>query len=362
MDDQHLYQKITTAVRNEILTGNLKPGDRLPSIRQMMKRWECTPGTVQRAYQDLARQGLVISRAGQGTHVVDKPVLRDDTPLRRATLINRAETFLLEALTAGFTPVEVENALRIAWEHWRVAESMPVEKPASTLRFVGSHDPAISWLAEHCDQILPGMSMTVEFCGSLGGLIALAQEKADIAGCHLWDMETDTYNAPYVKRLLPGRRVALITLAHRRLGLIVAPGNPAEVRNLSDLTRPGLCFINRQTGSGTRVWLDAALHKTGISTQDIRGYEDECMTHSDVARVIAEGQADVTFGSETAALSFGLSFIPLVRERYDLAIPEEHIEIIQPFVTWLGSVSGRQAISDLGGYEIQSSGQIQWIE
>lgn len=368
MDEPHLYQKIATAIRREILSGHLKAGDRLPSIRKMMLSWECTPGTVQRAYQELAHQGLVTSHAGRGTHVVEKPVVPDDTPLRRAMLINRAEAFLLEVLTAGYSSDEIQSALQIAWDHWRIVSSEPAPRPQNALRFVGSHDPAVVWLAEHCPELLPQCQLQIEFSGSLGGLIALAQGKADIAGCHLWDAESDSYNAPFVRRLLPGRRVALLTLAHRRLGLIVPKGNPVGVNGLADLTRSDLRFVNRQSGSGTRVWLDANLHIAGIDPQVINGYEDERMTHSDVARAVAQGGSGkddgtvVGFGLETAALSFDLDFVYLVHERYDLVIPEMLLAELQPLVSWLQSKEAQRVIFALGGYDTDLSGNIELVE
>jgi molybdate-binding protein/DNA-binding transcriptional regulator YhcF (GntR family) len=368
MDDLHLYQQITKSVQHEILAGHLKPGDRLPSIRAMMAQWGCTPGTVQRAYQELARQGLVVSRSGQGTHVVGKPTVEDDTPLRRAMLINRAETFLLEVFTAGYSSEEVENALQLAWDRWRVTAVETVYKPAHTIRFAGSHDPAVIWLANHFNEIInPGQTgveerMQVQFSGSLGGLITLAQGNADLAGCHLWDVETDTYNEPFVRRLLPGMRVALLTLAHRRLGLIVPAGNPFRLNGLADLTRPDLRFVNRQSGSGTRVWLDATLHKAGILPEAIQGYEIELNTHSEVALAVAQGDADVGFGLETTALSCCLDFIYLVRERYDLVIPEQTLQDLRPLVDWLQSAAAQNTIAELGGYDTHHTGTLVWVE
>lgn len=361
MDELPLYQKITSAIRQEILSGQLKSGDRLPSIREMIKVWNCTPGTVQRAYQELAHQGLVTSQAGRGTHVVEKPLVADDTPLRRALLINRAEAFLLEVLTAGYKEDDVESALEVAWDHWRIVSSEPVKRPLDAMRFIGSHDPFVIWLAMHCADILPSGKLQIEFSGSLGGLIALVQGQADLAGCHLWDAETDSYNAPYVRRLLPGRKVALITLAHRRLGLIVPKGNPAGLSGITDLTRSGLRFVNRQSGSGTRVWLDATLKNMAINPNEINGYKDERMTHSDVARAIAEGDAEVAFGLETAAVSFGLDFVFLVRERYDLAVPQAEFADLQPLVEWLQGEYARQVIQNLGGYDTEQTGQIEWV-
>src|SRR5512139_1745777 len=221
MEEPYLYQKIVAAVRQDILTGRLSPGERLPTVRHMSMQWGCTVGTVQRAYAELARQGLVVSRSGQGTHVVEKPPAQDETPLRRALLVHRAEAFLLETLTAGYTPGEVESALRLALDQWRAISTSPEPTEEGVLRFAGSHDLALTWLAAHfpaADEqaMLPRLTLQLGFAGSLGGLIALQQGRADLAGCHLWDEATDTYNAPYIRRLLPGQRVALLTLAYRR--------------------------------------------------------------------------------------------------------------------------------------------------
>jgi molybdate-binding protein/DNA-binding transcriptional regulator YhcF (GntR family) len=364
MEESHLYQQIVNAIRGQILSGRLQPGDRLPSIRELTAEWNCTPGTIQRAYHELAIQELVVSRPGQGTHVVQQlPRERDDTPLRRAGLVHRAQSFLLEVLTAGYTTSEVETALQLALDQWRVISVQPSPAIQGKLRFVGSHDLALAWIAAHFPEIAPRYSLELQFSGSLGGLIALAEGKADLAGSHLWDEETDTYNTPYVSRLLPGQRVALLTLAQRRLGLITPAGNPGAVLELEDLQRPGLVFVNRQPGSGTRVWLDAALHRKGIDTSKIRGYGDERATHSEVARAVAESQAQAGFGLQTAALAFGLDFIPLVSERYDLVVPEATYNhpAMQQLSDWLAKQPAHQAIAELGGYETGATGKIEWV-
>ncbi len=364
MEESHLYQQIVQAIRQQILSGELQPGSRLPSIRDMTSEWGCTPGTVQRAYHELSLQEMVVSRPGQGTHVVQRlPRQRDETPLRRAALVHRAQAFLLEVLTAGYTTDEVETALRLAMDQWRVIAGQPSPPIQGKLRFVGSHDLALAWIAAHFSEIAPHYSLELQFCGSLGGLIALAEGKADLAGSHLWDEETDSYNTPFIRRLLPGQRVAMLTLAQRRLGLITAAGNPAEIRQLTDLPRAGLIFVNRQPGSGTRVWLDAAIRRQGIDPRTIRGFDDERATHSEVARSVAEGDADAGFGLQTAAVAFGLDFIPLVSERYDLVIPETTFNdpAIGHLAVWLSSQLARQAITELGGYETGESGKLEWV-
>ena len=363
MEETHLYQRIVESIRRQILSGSLEPGDRLPSVRQMAADWDCTAGTVQHAYQELASQGLIVSRSGQGTRVIKSVQAGGEAALRRANLVHRSEDFLLEVLTAGYTPAEVEAAIRQALERWQIILSQPAPSQERTLRFAGSHDPVLTWLAAHFPEIVPHVTLQLGFTGSLGGLIALAEGKADLAGCHLWDEESDSYNAPFVRRLLPGKKVALLTLAHRRLGLILAAGNPAKVAGLHDLDRPGIRFVNRQSGSGTRVWLDSALRRQGIEPDRINGYGDERMTHSEVAAAVAEGRANVGFGLEAVARSYGLEFIFLVRERYDLVISADNLELdsIARLVDWLAGDKAHKAISDFGGYETEETGSLQWV-
>jgi molybdate-binding protein/DNA-binding transcriptional regulator YhcF (GntR family) len=363
MDQPPLYQQIAESIRQEILYGHLRPGDSLPSMREMAERWDCTPGTVQRAYRQLSQQGLIASRPGRGTQVLSGLPAEEQAPLRRAALVHRAEAFLLEVMTAGYSPQEVEQAVRLALDHWRAMVQEPQQVPEHEVRFVGSHDPAISLIADHFPGVAPDHTLRVTFAGSLGGLIALAEGEADVAGSHLWDEESGAYNRPFVRRLLPGRRVALLTLAHRRLGLIVPPANPAGVKGLEDLARPGMRFVNRQRGAGTRVWLDSRLRQLEIAPRQISGYDQEVPTHSAVAVAVAEGRADVGLGVEAAALAYELDFVPLTTERYDLVIPADTWTTppIQALADWLAGEQARTAIARLGGYETAETGTVSWI-
>ncbi len=360
MEEAPLYQQVAESLRREILSGSLGPGDRLPPVREMARRWRCTVGTVQRAYRELARQGLVVVRRGQGTRVVGE--LPTPGPLRRAALVHQAEAFLLRSVAEGYELAEVEQAVRLALDRWRALAQEPLAPEVGVLRFSGSHDLLLTRIAAQFPFIAPGYALRLTFTGSLGGLIALAQGTADLAGCHLWDAETDTYNVPFVRRLLPGRRVALVTLAHRRVGLIVAPRNPLGLQGLADLVRPGLRFVGRPRGTGTRVWLDAQMRHLGLAWP--REMALEVTTHSELAQAIAEGRADAGLGIEAAARAWGLDFIPLTREQYDLVIPAEIWETspVAALVDWLASEEPRALLTDLGGYETEVTGRVGWVE
>ncbi len=368
MDDRHLYQQIADSIRKMILEGQVKTGDRLPSVRELCTLWQCTTGTVQRAYQVLSREGLVVSQAGRGTHVAGiegAAITPSLSPLRTVSLVHRSETFLLEALTAGYDLQEIQTALDLAMDRWRVLQQIPAPAIRQRLRFAGSHDMALTGVARHVfGELLPDVNLQLTFTGSRAGLQALKAGKADLAGAHLWDAASDTYNRAAVQQALPGERVWLVTFAHRRLGLIVARENPLGIQSLQDLVRPELRFVNRQAGSGTRVWLDANLERLNIPPAQISGYRDERITHSDVARSIAEGSADVGLGLESAALAYGLDYIHLARERYHLVMLEETANqpAMQTLIHWLASSEGKRFIGRYQGYDATETGQVEIIK
>jgi molybdate-binding protein/DNA-binding transcriptional regulator YhcF (GntR family) len=364
MKEEHLYQQIAEKFRQEILSGKYGPGDRLPSIRFLTRQWNCTPGTIQRAFKELAEQNLVTSRTGKGTSVNQSIPAHNDAFLRRASLIHRAEAFILEATTQDHSTEEIHQAFTLALDRWQSQKASPPILRENAILFCGSHDLAVSTIAEQFSILNPQLSFLVTYAGSLGGLIALAEGKAHLAGCHLWDEETDTYNIPFIRRLLPNQRTAVITLSHRRLGLLLPPANPLQIHSLADLTHPEVTFINRQPGAGTRVWLDSQLHANKIDPACIHGYAQICNTHSEVARAIAEGQANAGLGLEAYARIFGLDYVHLTLERYDLVIPETtfNLPAIQALVEWIRLPETARKILQLGGYSTNHTGELTWIQ
>lgn len=362
MESQPAYQVIYESIREEIYTGKLKPGDKLPGVREMSQRWQCTPGTVQHAYALLVRSGLVSSRQGKGTVVSDQPsgAMAVGSGVRRASLVIKAEQFLLESITSGYSLEEITEALTLATEHWRVMEERISSGEEDVIRITGSSDTVINALADVISTFLPGIRLQVQIGGSMAGLMALNSGTTDMAGCHLWDAETNSYNLPFIQKVLPNRRIKLVTFAHRRLGLITARENPAGIRSLADLRKTGIRFINRQHGSGTRVWLDEQLKLAGIKPEDINGYESVKSTHLEVAREIAEGRADAGLGLESTAAVFGLNFQLLTLEQYDLVVDAAQVERqpIRHFIAWLQSDAARAYIAGFQGYETGDTGKI----
>jgi putative molybdopterin biosynthesis protein len=192
--------------------------------------------------------------------------------------------------------------------------------------------------------------------------MALAAGEADIAGCHLWDEDTRSYNDSFVRRLFPGRRACLVTLAQRRVGLVMSPGNPLGIGGIPDLVRPEVRFVNRQSGSGTRVWLDVQLRVAGLSATSINGYEHEAATHSQVAGLVAEGGANTGLALEGAALVYGLDFVPLTLETYDLALLDPDAPGITELIAWLATPEAAGVVASFGGYLADETGRVRWVE
>ncbi len=120
-------------------------------------------------------------------------------------------------------------------------------------------------------------------------------------------------------------------------------------------------FVNRQRGSGTRVWLDQQLQTQGVVADDIVGYEREALTHSEVAGLVAEGEADAGLALEGSAAAFGLGFIPLTLEIYDLVAVDSEAAGVSDLVRWLGTSAARQVVATLGGYETDVMGRVRWV-
>jgi putative molybdopterin biosynthesis protein len=194
----------------------------------------------------------------------------------------------------------------------------------------------------------------------MGGLIALRREEAHIAGTHLLDEKTGEYNVPFIKQLLGDKEIILINLVYREQGFMVLKGNPKNIRGFEDLLREDITFINRQAGSGTRLLIDKHLRELNIEPSKIRGYEKEEFTHMAVASAVLGGIADTGVGIYAASKALGLDFIPVAKERYDLAIPERfyNIEMIQRLLEILNDKEFKNTVKSLGGYDIKDMGKI----
>jgi putative molybdopterin biosynthesis protein len=235
---------------------------------------------------------------------------------------------------------------------------LPEPDERGLLVVLGSDDLALDLVAQTLRDDPEAPDVVTIAMGSLEGLIALRHGVGHVAGCHLLDAETGEFNRPYAKALFPGRSLMMVTLAHREQGLIVPPGNPRGISSLAAATANGATIVNRNRGSGTRVWIDRLLAAAGVDRARVAGYEHEVTTHDAAARAVADGVADLALGILPAARAHDLEFIPLIEERYDLVTPRSHYEsaLLAPLLALLGDDEFKLAIERLGGYATRETG------
>lgn len=219
--------------------------------------------------------------------------------------------------------------------------------------FSGSHDLALEKIGEQMANYLNLLILPV---GSLDGLANLRQGLCQICGAHLLD-QSGEYNTPFVRHFFPDRSMDLFTLAYRTQGLMLASGNPKGVKDAGDLVQPGLRLINRNPGSGTRLWLDREIKRLDIAPEKIVGYEQAVNTHTGCARAIAGGEADAGIGLQASARQFDLAFIPLFEERYDLILPHDQENLLAPLLDHIQTKDFRTTLSTLSGYTSLHSGE-----
>lgn len=298
-----LHLDITREIAARVVSGDLEPRAELPSIRELARQQHTTASTVNRAYRHLADAGVIV----QGDR-------------RRARLAPDA------ALAAR-----------------RLLD------PDRDFRLAGSDDPALDVVLREAGRAI----VTVGTRGSFQGLAALWRGNADGAAIHLLH-HSGVYNAPYASALLRGRQPTLIHLWQREQGLLVPPGNPNNITTARDLRDARVA--KREFGAGTRILLDRLLIEAGIPPHSVPGTESE--SHLEIALAVASGVADAGLGVRAAAAALDLDFIPLVRERYDIALPADALGAAEPLITALRAAAVRRRITQLGGYDTKHAGQI----
>jgi molybdate transport repressor ModE-like protein len=238
----------------------------------------------------------------------------------------------------------------------KVTKSMP------DLAVMGSNDPALEVLIGILKAKKPSLDVEVSWLGSAGGLAALMMGDAHVAGVHLLDPVTGKYNVPFLSRYWLEDKAVIVRGYQRELGL--AFRHDTDVSGISDLLDRNLRLVNRNPGSGTRTLLDHLLRQAaldrGIDPADVprlvRNYDREVKTHFEVAKEIATGAADVGMTVRYAAELYGLQFMRLVWEWYDLAILKEAMrrETIRELIKLLTSKEFMQAIKRMKGYRTTS--------
>ncbi len=230
------------------------------------------------------------------------------------------------------------------------------------LLVAGSHDLIIDLLATALKESGSQMTLSSAHLGSMGGIAAIGKGQCHLAGVHLFDPDTGDYNRPYLEELLPERTdLLLVNLAYRMQGWIVPPGNPDGIKDIADLAKKEVCFINRQKGAGTRLLFDYLLQQAGLNPGMINGYHREEHTHLSVAAAVAAATARAGLGILPAARAFGLGFVPVSEERYDLLMTDRFYRSSQgkTVLSIITDPSFKKRVEALGGYSMREAGTLK---
>jgi molybdate transport repressor ModE-like protein len=236
-----------------------------------------------------------------------------------------------------------------------------IAPPQRLLRIHASHGFAIEKLMAMLGEA--GVNVERVYTNSQDAAASLHDGASDLACFHVPHGALEPRGWEFYARWLDPQEHAVIDITDRTQGLMVAPGNPLRVQGLHDLVRPGLRFINRQRGSGTRFLLDALLAAADVDTAAIVGYEHGEFTHAAVAAFVGSGMADVGFGLERPARHFKLDFIPLATERYFAICCRDALagpEIAQVLAILRGDAF-RAEVNALPGYAARNCGEVRLL-
>jgi molybdate transport repressor ModE-like protein len=218
---------------------------------------------------------------------------------------------------------------------------------------------------------LPGLlnaeghvGVDIQYMASVAALASLSRGDCDLAGFHVPEGDLGVTLWQHYEKWLRPRQQRIIRLVTRTQGLIVPRGNPRQVAALHDLRQGGLRFVNRQSGSGTRILLDGLLQRNAIDPRQINGYDSGEFTHAAVAAFVASGMADVGFGIEPAARQFRLDFVPLVQERYMLACHKDSLALaaVRELIALVQRPAFAGQINDVPGYRPDGPGQVATLQ
>src|SRR5215471_5312075 len=301
-------QKATDSLAAEVLSGSAPEKGQPVRVCQVGSRWISVPVSASPYYMPEADG--IIQRAGRPSHRADLVVFaKDDASAKRLVL-------------AGCDPAA--NLLAHMVEKQSGIEVIPA---------AASSKLALAWLKEG---------------------------KVHIAGSHLEDPKTGEFNLPYLRKEFPDKDFSVITFARWEEGLVVASGNPKRLHKVEDLARKAIRLVNREPGSGSRALLDRFLARAGIDHRHVLGYDREARGHLAAAYSVMSGDADVCLATRSAAQTFGLDFVPLHSERYDLVLRKKTagLPAIQTFLDVLQRADLRRKLEVLAGYDTSETGSL----
>jgi putative molybdopterin biosynthesis protein len=220
-------------------------------------------------------------------------------------------------------------------------------------------DPATGLLSRMVEKI-SGVEIVSAAASSKLALTWLSEGKVHIAGSHLEDPKTGEFNLPFIRKQFPGEDFGVVTFARWEEGFVIVPGNPKSVRKIEDLARKNVRFVNREPGSGSRALLDKLLGNAGMDANKVQGYDRVAYGHLAAAYCVLSREADACLATRSAAQTFGLDFIPLHSERYDLVMRKRTADLpaVKSFLDILQRATLRRKLEVLAGYDTSQTGTI----
>lgn len=220
-------------------------------------------------------------------------------------------------------------------------------------------DPAAGLLSRMVERI-SGVEIVAAAASSRRALSWLKEGKVHIAGSHLEDPKSGEFNLPFIRKEFPDDDFSVVTFARWEAGLVLAPGNPKAIRKVEDLARKNVRFVNREPGSGSRALLDELLQKAGVDAAKLLGYDRVAFGHLAAAYGVLSHDADACLATRSAAQTFGLDFIPLRSERYDLVMRKRTIDLpaAKALLDVLQRAALRRKLEALAGYDTAETGTL----
>jgi len=222
---------------------------------------------------------------------------------------------------------------------------------------LSGQDVVLDIIANYLQQ--EGICSGRTYLSGFEGLLALYQDKVDMAACHLFDGET--YNVGFVQKLMPGIPAILLNISYRMQGFYVQKGNPKGIKGWEDLGRTDISILNRRVGSSSRILLDLQMKRLGFAAEALKGYERIMRSHLTVAAAIADGEADLAIGTERVSRQIdGIDFIPLMEERFDLVFKKSELERepVQKLIELLQQPAFRRELAGFSGNDYRDLGRI----
>lgn len=278
-----------------------------------------------------------------------------------ASLLHIKERKVYELVAGGEVPhTRATGKLlfpRDGVEQWIARNSggpVTAHEPQRPPVLAGSHDPLLEWAIRESES---GLATLMD--GSVDGVERFARNEASAVGLHVYSAEDRIWNTRLVAARFAAAPVVLIEFAWRLRGLVVTPARAAQVRAVDDLR--GSRVVPRQSTAGSQILLEHLLSEHGVGAGEVH-FIEAARTETDAVLALAEGRADVTLGLESVAAQFGMGFVPLIRERFDLLVDRRlwFEAPMQRFITFCASESFAERAAALAGYEVDGLGRVHF--